>query len=616
MATPVPVKTALGVDELRRRTHKLGQRHRTVLFLVDGRRQLAEVLSLAQQAGAATHHFEDLLRLGMVDMPDVLFNARPVAPVQQGLDDASVRSVELGAPAASVDAAEWPPGNPALRAAPGHPAALSAAPDLPDEDSAPPGHGEPVVLTDAVFTEPVLTDAVTLSVPPPPVRTAPVLTDAVTEPVLTDAVDGPVLTDAMDEPVLTDVLDKSVFAGAVSEPILTDAVSEPVLTDALLEPTLNDAVLEAVHAEAMSEPALGPTPSEMTPFDSDAAAVPTETVFAPVLNDAMLGPAFIEDVFTEPTLADVAPQTVATDGVIEPVLVGEIEPGLADFAPEPAPDERATGPELPGATAVPSLSEGESSAASATFIEPRRLDDVVARATPPITAASERQAGDIATTWPWTAPEMVPVAPASTDESRRKVFTAKVRMPKVQAPTSQPPKVEPKFLESHLPEFMSSRIDLPPSSAPARFEDPGLTLRLGGWPTVYQGVTPAAPVPAVASSTAWPPSVERAEAAMAPPAAQEATEQKDETPLLQAVRDLLNDTLRIDAPLFSARIFMRVRSARTTSELIELTWEIQDHLSLKRRSRKEVESLQRARELLGLGNTLVQEESRPPYLDE
>ncbi|MCW5665011.1 MAG: hypothetical protein KIT35_14325 [Piscinibacter sp.] len=66
---PIPTKTPLGQDALRRRTGELGQRHRTILFLIDGRRTLAEVLGLAHQAGAATTHFEDLVRLGYVQLP-------------------------------------------------------------------------------------------------------------------------------------------------------------------------------------------------------------------------------------------------------------------------------------------------------------------------------------------------------------------------------------------------------------------------------------------------------------------------------------------------------------------------------------------------------------------
>jgi hypothetical protein len=90
-----------------------------------------------------------------------------------------------------------------------------------------------------------------------------------------------------------------------------------------------------------------------------------------------------------------------------------------------------------------------------------------------------------------------------------------------------------------------------------------------------------------------------------------------EAEFLQQVRDLLTETLSIDAPLFSARTFIRVRGAQSVGELIDLVWEIQDHLSSKRHSGRELKSLQRARELLGLGNTLVSDdETRPPYLDE
>lgn len=69
MPTPrPPVKTKLGIDELRKRTHGLSQRHRTTLFFVDGRRPLSEVLALTQRAGARTTHFADLVHLGMVDV--------------------------------------------------------------------------------------------------------------------------------------------------------------------------------------------------------------------------------------------------------------------------------------------------------------------------------------------------------------------------------------------------------------------------------------------------------------------------------------------------------------------------------------------------------------------
>ncbi|MFT3663809.1 hypothetical protein [Piscinibacter sp.] len=78
MSAPViPTKTALGQLALRRRTGDIGPRHRTILFLVDGRRALAQVLSLAHQAGSATSHFEDLVRMGYVELPPEPPSAAP-----------------------------------------------------------------------------------------------------------------------------------------------------------------------------------------------------------------------------------------------------------------------------------------------------------------------------------------------------------------------------------------------------------------------------------------------------------------------------------------------------------------------------------------------------------
>ena len=104
---PVPTKTPLGQEELRRRTGGLGQRHRTLLFLIDGRRPLSEVLSLALQAGAATSHFEDLVRLGFVEMPAEEPLAPPVevahAPAQVQITHLEV---EVPVPTETVERAE------------------------------------------------------------------------------------------------------------------------------------------------------------------------------------------------------------------------------------------------------------------------------------------------------------------------------------------------------------------------------------------------------------------------------------------------------------------------------------------------------------------------------
>lgn len=97
-ASNVPTKTALGQDELRLRKHRLGQRHRTILLLVDGRRPLAEVLSLAQQAGSQTTHFEELVRLGMVELPAEAAAPEPVITEPGALDALRVTDVEVAVP--------------------------------------------------------------------------------------------------------------------------------------------------------------------------------------------------------------------------------------------------------------------------------------------------------------------------------------------------------------------------------------------------------------------------------------------------------------------------------------------------------------------------------------
>lgn len=70
MATPpIPVKTAEGQNELTSRQRRLNQRQRTVLLLVDGRRNEAEVRSMALKAGATESCFGELLEMGLIAVP-------------------------------------------------------------------------------------------------------------------------------------------------------------------------------------------------------------------------------------------------------------------------------------------------------------------------------------------------------------------------------------------------------------------------------------------------------------------------------------------------------------------------------------------------------------------
>jgi hypothetical protein len=66
----VPSKTPDGVAELAHRTRGLGQRHRTVLLLVDGRRTVAQIVATAQAAGVQAPVFQELVAMGLVMLPE------------------------------------------------------------------------------------------------------------------------------------------------------------------------------------------------------------------------------------------------------------------------------------------------------------------------------------------------------------------------------------------------------------------------------------------------------------------------------------------------------------------------------------------------------------------
>lgn len=95
MPSSNPIKTALGQDELRHRTRGLGQRYRTVLLLVDGRRPLGDVLTMALKAGAQTSHFEELVRMGLVEVPSDIAAPEPVETEAGALDTPRLTSVDL-----------------------------------------------------------------------------------------------------------------------------------------------------------------------------------------------------------------------------------------------------------------------------------------------------------------------------------------------------------------------------------------------------------------------------------------------------------------------------------------------------------------------------------------
>lgn len=73
VAGMVPIKTPDGQDELNTRQRRVSQRHRTVLFLVDGQRSAVEVRRMALLAGVPESCFDDLLGLGLIMLPEPTF---------------------------------------------------------------------------------------------------------------------------------------------------------------------------------------------------------------------------------------------------------------------------------------------------------------------------------------------------------------------------------------------------------------------------------------------------------------------------------------------------------------------------------------------------------------
>lgn len=76
---PAPIKTPEAQAELATRRRRLSQRHRTVLFLVDGRRSESQVKALAGQAGVPESCYGELVEMGLIMVPQL---TEPVLPPQ------------------------------------------------------------------------------------------------------------------------------------------------------------------------------------------------------------------------------------------------------------------------------------------------------------------------------------------------------------------------------------------------------------------------------------------------------------------------------------------------------------------------------------------------------
>ena len=91
VAGTIPIKTPDGQAELATRQRRVSQRHRTVLFLVDGRRSATEVRSMALKAGVPEACFDELLAMGLIMLPEPTFSLLLDAPP----DEVDVLHVDL-----------------------------------------------------------------------------------------------------------------------------------------------------------------------------------------------------------------------------------------------------------------------------------------------------------------------------------------------------------------------------------------------------------------------------------------------------------------------------------------------------------------------------------------
>jgi hypothetical protein len=64
----IPQRTPLANQELESRSRILSQRHRTVLLMTDGRRNLVQLLDMCQRAGATRAHLDELVRDGFIQL--------------------------------------------------------------------------------------------------------------------------------------------------------------------------------------------------------------------------------------------------------------------------------------------------------------------------------------------------------------------------------------------------------------------------------------------------------------------------------------------------------------------------------------------------------------------
>lgn len=97
-----PIKTPEGQAELATRARRVSQRHRTMLFLVDGRRSVAQIKNLAEQAGVPAGCFEELMAMGLIEHPQATL------PLSAMPDDTPAAPLHVDLPLPDVDESVLP----------------------------------------------------------------------------------------------------------------------------------------------------------------------------------------------------------------------------------------------------------------------------------------------------------------------------------------------------------------------------------------------------------------------------------------------------------------------------------------------------------------------------
>jgi hypothetical protein len=228
-----------------------------------------------------------------------------------------------------------------------------------------------------------------------------------------------------------------------------------------------------------------------------------------------------------------------------------------------------------------------------------------------------------------SAPVSMPVAPrplmaSMRDEAIRVPVGEPVPADPVPVETTRTARIRPAgSVPDELVPTLHAAVDRPTAPAPVTAAPAPEWLPVASAPMpLNHGERVEAPVRAARvrfSAVQYPPAAppdaardvaDMTEASGGPEPAAEA-ESEAEQKMLAEVRGLLIGTLLVDAPVSTSLTALRVHRTRSHAELVALVWEIERTLARAQVPREGLSRLMKARELLGLGNTQIQEDTEP-----